>query len=814
MNDNYSQKLLSSAGFPDPLDKNKDSLEFGLKVGKAIENEWFRRHKNAEARYYDNQYKYHRLRLYARAEQPIGKYKNELSVNGDLSYLNLDWTPVPIIPKFVDVVVNGIANRLFSIKAEAIDKVATERKSKYMIEMEKDMVAKEMLMEAKNELGVDGFVNDPEQLPETREELEIHMQLNYKQAVEIAQEEAINLIFKMSNYHDIKRRFDYDVVVLGVGAMKHSYNPSDGIKIEYVDPANLVYSYSESPWKEDCFYFGEVRKVVLPELRKLKPDLTDQEMREIKDSSSEWDLYHRLTNNLRTDFDKHEVNVLFFTYKVTRERVYKKKVLSSGKIKMIPKEEGWNPSKEEMQDRYERVSKFEDVWYEGALILGTNILVKWELAENMIRTKSDNRLISPFVVVSPRVYDDKTESLLSRMIPFADQIQIAHLKIQQVAARVVPDGVYLDMDGLMEIDLGDGKAYSPMMALQLFFQTGSVVGRSQTAMGEFNHGSVPIKEIQNNAGRAKIQALIELYNFNLQMIRDVTGLNEATDGSLPDSRTLVGVQKLAALNSNTATRHVLDAGIYATRKIAEGVALRVSDILKYSDSEDSLKNAIGAVNVSVLDEVSNIPMHELGIFVEVAPDAQEREYLEQNIQAAIAANLIHLDDAAEIREIKNTKLAHQVMRIRREKKQKQEHERSIESLRVQSEEQTKTAQAQAEAKAQIEQARAQAEIAIETAKAELEMKRQEAEMRLKEYLMGVEFQYNMQAKGVEAEFKAELSAFGSELKKEEMAQQGTQESKIAAQTDTENGLPNEPVEFESQEDSLDGFSLGQFDATR
>lgn len=805
-------EIFSSKGFPDPLDPHKGSRDFGMQVGKAIENEWFKRHKNTNSRYYDNQYKYHRLRLYARGEQPISKYKNEMAVDGDLSYLNLDWTPIPILPKFVDIVVNGISNRLFSVKANAIDKVASEKKSQYIVEMEKDMIAKEMLMQAQQELGVNGFANDPQSLPETSEELQIHMQLNYKQSIEIAEEEAINYVLAKNEYLEVKKRFDYDVTVLGVGAMKHSHNSSDGVKVEYVDPATLVHSYSEDPYRQDCYYFGEVKKMPIAELRKINPDLTDEQLKKAAAATSDWDLYHRISNEIRSEFDGHVANVLFFNYKCTREKVYKKKTTAAGKVKIIRKEEGWNPSKEEMDERgYERISKFEDVWYRGVMVLGSNILLKWELEENMIRESSSNYALPNYVVVAPRVYDERTESLLSRMIPFADQIQIASLKLQQVAARVVPDGVFIDADGLNEIDLGDGQKYDPKRALQLFFQTGSVIGRSQTGMGEFNHGKVPIQEIQHSSGRSKIQALIELYNYYLQMIRDVSGLNEARDASTPDSQTLVGVQKLAALNSNTATRHIQDAGIWATRKMAECVSYRIADILKYSDSADELIEAIGSANVAILDEISNLPSHKFGIFIEISPDAQEKEYLEQNIQQALAQGLIYLDDAAFIRDIKNVKLANQVMKIRREAKIKQENEAAEKRLRVQSEEQTKTVQAEAESKLRVIEAETAKKIKVDTNMMDLQDRNEENSVERKEYLMGLEFDFKAALEGLLIDAKDILAEREGKRKEAQLNKQATQQSKIAAQTDTENGQSNAPVNFESENDNTNATDLGTFD---
>lgn len=805
-----AKEMFSTKGFPDPFDTNKESNVFGLQVGKAIENEQFRRHQNSDCRYYDNQHKYHSHRLYARGEQPIGKYKDEMAINGDLSYLNLDWSIVPILPKFVDIVVNGISDRLFAVKAQAIDKVATDKKSKYVLEMEKDMAAKELLVEAQQTLNVDGFANNPDQLPESSEELQVHMQLNYKQGIEIAEEEAISYIFKKNEFFETKSRFNYDVTTLGIGAMRHTFNTSDGIKIEYVDPATLVHSYTEDPYRADCYYFGEVKKIPVNELRKINPELSIEELNKAKAASSDWDLYHRTTNGSRSEFDGHTCNVLYFNYKATREVVYKKKTTATGSVKMIKKEEGWNPDATDMELRgYERVSKFEDVWYEGVLVLGTSMLIKWGIVENMVRENSSNEVLPNYIVVAPRTYDDRTESLLGRMIPFGNQIQLVSLKLQQVAARVVPDGVFIDVDGLNEIDLGDGMKYTPQKAMQLFFQTGSVVGRSQTGLGEFNHGKIPIQELTNSSGRAKIQALIELYDKYLQMIRDVTGLNEARDASTPDSKTLVGVAKLASLNSNTATRHIQEAGIYATKKMAEAMSYRIADVLKYSDSKDELIQAIGAANVSILGETSKLPLHLFGIFIEVEPDAQEREYLEQNIQQALQQKLIYLDDASEIREIKNIKLANKVMKIRRMQKTKIEQQNAESTLRVQSEEQSKTAQIQTEGKIAEIKAKATSQIEIDTNKSDLEDRNQENDVERKIELMSVEFDLKAYLEGINATHKDVLNSSDAQRKASLQKQAASQQSAIEGQK-AETGS-NKPVNFESEHDNLQKIELGKFE---
>eukprot|EP01046_Picozoa_sp_COSAG06_P066743 COSAG06_NODE_16981_length_969_cov_1.078161_1_plen_197_part_10 len=192
-------------------------------------------------------------------------------------------------------------------------------------------------------------------------------------------------------------------------------------------------------------------------------------------------------------------------------------------------------------------------------------MLEWKLAENMTRPNGDiTRVNMNYSISAPRMYQGRIESLVSRTTGFADMIQITHLKLQQVLARVVPDGVYVDVDGLAEVDLGNGTNYNPAEALNMYFQTGTIVGRSLTQDGELNRGKVPIQELQSSSGISKIQAMIQTYQYYLQMIRDVTGLNEARDGSAPDKNALVGLQKLAAANSNTATRHILQSLMYLT----------------------------------------------------------------------------------------------------------------------------------------------------------------------------------------------------------------------------------------------------------
>ena len=729
-------------------DDEKLSQDYGLKVARAIENEWFKKDRGVN-RFFVNQNQYHKLRLYARGEQSIQKYKDELSINGDLSYLNLDWKPVPIIPKFVDIVVNGIAERTYDIKAYSQDPNGVNKRTQYMESILADMRTREFSDYVQEQFGLNTYNNNPQTLPENEEELQLHMQLDYKQAIEIAEEQAIQTVFNQNNYENIKKRLFYDLTVLGVGCVKNNFTQSEGIKIEYVDPANIVHSYSESPYYDDIYYIGEIKNINVNDLKMQFPNLTDEDLKKItQQGSQDYNTYNKYNTQVNNK-DNNSVQIMYFNYKTYMNEVYKVKQTSTGAEKIIKKSDAFMATPIDGELRFERIAKNIEVLYEGVFIPGSNILLEWKLADNMLREKSDvNKVKLNYSLVSPRVYNGRIESLVSRVTGFADMIQLTHLKIQQVLSRMVPDGVYLDADGLAEIDLGNGTNYNPQEALNMFFQTGSVIGRSFTAEGDMNPGKVPIQEISNNAGANKLAQLISTYNYYMQMIRDATGLNEARDGSTPDKNALVGVQKLAAANSNTATRHILQAGLFLTAETAEKISLRISDVLEYSPTRDAFIQSIGAHNVATLQELTELHLYDFGIFLELAPDEEEKQMLENNIQVAIGQQNIDLDDAIDIRQIKNIKLANQLLKLRRKKKQERDQKIQQQNIQAQAQANAQAQQVAAQAEVQKQQALTQSKIQLESAKSQMEMSKLQAEKEMKKELMQLEFQINMQLQGM------------------------------------------------------------------
>jgi hypothetical protein len=802
---------ISSAGFPSQFvsDAEKATEEFGLQVGQAIQYEWFKR-DGSSCRYYSQMRDFHRLRLYARGEQSIAKYKTELAVDGDLSYLNLDWTPVPILPKFVDIVVNGMSDRLFRVKAYSEDALSQAKRSKYQDIIEGQMAAKEVLLTIQEKSGVDPFAMNPAELPENDEELALYMNLNYKPAIEIAEEEAIDTIFSENHYQDIRKRLDYDLTVLGISVAKNEFLPGSGVKVSYVDPANVVYSYTEDPHFKDCFYWGEIKTLPLTELLKIDPTLTREDLEKISKYGQSWYDYYNVAQYYDNDiFYRDTCTLMYFNYKTTKKIVYKKKILEGGGARVIEKDDSFNPPQEMMEEgRFEKIEKTIDVWYDGVMVMGTNIMLKWELARNMVRPKSASQHALPnYVAVAPRMYKGNIESLVRRMIPFADLIQMTHLKLQQVISRVVPDGVYIDADGLNEVDLGTGAAYNPEDALRLYFQTGSVIGRSYTQDGEFNNARVPITELTSNSGASKAQMLIYNYNHYLDMIRAVTGLNEARDGSTPDPNSLVGLQKLAALNSNTATRHILDGSLYIYRTLAEALTYRIADILEYSDFKEEFINQIGKYNVSILGDISELYLYDFGIFIEVSPDEEEKAQLEQNIQMALSKNDINLEDAIDIREIRNIKMANQFLKMKRKALQQRESDMAMQQQAMQQQAQLQSQQMAAEAAMQKIQAETQSKMQIKQAEIAFEIEKLKNEAELKRQLMQTEFDFNMQLRDVSENALQSREDQREKAKSERISKQNTQQSQLINQR--KNNLP--PQNFESNEDSLDGFDLAEFE---
>jgi len=789
----------TNSSFPSQVVSNEEkaSLDYGIEVGRAIEGEWFQEGRSGN-RYAQSYANFHQLRLYARGEQSIQKYKDELSINGDLSYLNLDWKPVGVISKFVDIVVNGMSEKGYQISTVAQDPYSVQEKTKYSEALLRDINSKQVLTELK-EIGVDLFnTSNPEDLPASKEELELYMQMNFKQQVEIAEEEVISNVLVNNKYEETKRRLAYDLTVLGIGTCKTQFNKTEGITIDYVDPSYMVYSYTEDPNFEDIYYVGEVKSITIPELKKQYPDIPEEELLRIQQMPGNSQYITGWGN-----YDENTVQVMYFEYKTYHNQVFKIKKTDQGLEKALIKSDGFNPPE---NDNFDVVTRTIEVLYTGAKVLGNNYMLEWKLAENMTRPYADTtRVKMNYCISAPRMYKGRIESIVSKITGFADMIQLTHLKLQQVMSRIVPDGVFLDMDGLAEVDLGNGTNYNPAEALNMYFQTGSIVGRSLTQEGGMNPGKVPISELSSSSGQAKIQSLIGTYQYYLQMIRDVTGLNEARDGSLPNKDALVGLQKMAANASNVATRHLLDSLLYIGLRTCENISLKAADLIKYPLTRESLKNSISTFNTKTLEELMNLQIHDFGISLQLEPEEEEKAKLEQNIQVALKTQSIDLSDAIDIREINNIKLANQYLKLKQSQRQKEKQQAAQQNIQAQAQANAQTTEAAAMAEVQKQQALTQEKVNLEQAKSQFEIQRMQNEAQIKRELMAEEFNYQMQLAKARAGVETKREQEIEDRKDKRTRIQGTQQSEMIDQR--KNDLL--PINFESQgNDDLSGFNLG------
>lgn len=789
----------------------KKTMEYGLRVGQAIQYEWFKRDGSRSCKYFDQRVEFHRRRLYANGMQSISKYKKNFAVNGDLSYLNLDWNIVPVIPKFRDLLINGMAQRDYSIKAQAVDPVSSENKMKYRENIEKDMATKDMLMTAKNRMGIDAFSMPPEQLPESDEEKELHMNLKYKPSIEISEELAIQSIFNENRFDDTtKFKMGMDAVDVGMVTAKHRFDHKDGIKLEYVDPADLIWSYTEDPFFQDVFYWGEFKNTNTSEVFKEFPELDKSQREEIQSIAGSWNDYYSLDSNYNNDNLDGKVGLLYFDYQTTRDRIYKKKKTKKGGSKVIERDDNFTVNGNDNPD-FEKLTKTDIVWFEGVIVLGTNIILKWELCKNMVKedsnlTGSQLATKSNYVACAPKLYKGYIDSLVSKMIPIADDVQISWMKLQQIKQRLVPDGQYLDVDGLSGINLGNGQSYTVTDALNMYFQTGTVIGRSSTVGGEFNHAKVPIQEIRHSSGQDKISSIWFSIQKSLDMIANITGINQAVDASNPDKDSLVGIQKMAAYNSNVATRHTLKAVMYVTKELARCASARLSDVLEYSELKDDFIRKIGQTAVTNLEEIAKLHLFDFAIDIELHPDEEERAKLEADITLEIQQGNLGVEDKYEILAIKNIKLASSYLAIKKKKVMKEKQEQKMAEIEAQKQANIESSNAAAQAQTQVKQMEGQIKNQIEQTKSNGKIMEIREQARVDRELMAAKFNYEMKLKGVEVQGQKEKEKEKEDRKDERTKIQAGQQSKLIEQR-TQKGSA---IEFESNNDSLDRFSLGSF----
>jgi len=803
---------------PNPFasSEEKASDEYGLQFAKLIEHEWFFiRSGNTANQFYDKRLRMDEQRKYARGEHDTGLVKKLITDGtGGESYTNYDWRPIQILPKFIKLVVNQMTERLYEIDAQAVDGISQGLRDEYKDILKKNMYAKQMLTDAKELLGVDLTPAGIGEIPDSDAEIDLHMKLQYKPAIEIAIEQAIKYTLELNEYDETQKMMLKDLVEIGVAALHHRTDPTKGIVAEYRDPADMVWAYPTRSNFDNVNYYGVVRRQTISEVGRLAgKKFTPDELEKYKNVSNEWQGYNRISNEFwyrGEDLPNSMVDVLDFTFKTTKRNVFKKKYRSNGSYSITEKSSDFIKTPEQLAKEseqgfkdYDILEDVQEVWYEGSLILGTDMIFNYRECSNMVRPEGfiNNKVSSNYVVYAPELYQGRIQSLVDRVIQYVDQLQQIQVKIQQFVAKAKPNGIWIDVDGLQELDLGDGNSFDALDLIRYYDETGNLLGTSRLSDGGYNNGSLPIKEL-NNGTMAGLEQLMNAHNFHFQMFRDSIGIGQGADGALPDPRTSNGALEQQQTLSNVATRYVLDSQLKITQYLANGLSLRLKDIFKYSNLKNAYINSIGRVNVDVLQSIQDLHLHDFGITIKLKPDAQDRAMLEANIQAEIASGNLGTEDGIDIRKISNISVANEMLKVRKDKRIKEAHARELEKIKANGEASAQAAKVASDSKREEISFETESKLRLEEFKRESDKLKLQSELEAKRLLMADEYYYQTGIQTEIASNKRADDAYKEDRKDTRTAIQATQQSKMKAEQSKDGG--GKAIDFKSAHATMTG----------
>jgi len=742
------------------------TLADGYKIAKEIEREWF---LGTGQRFHQKAQRFHQLRKYARGEHSVESSKSLIVKDPESdSFTNYDFAPIQILPKFKDKMVNDMLPQLYNIEANAVDQYSTDLKNEERDRLMKRMVSKGLDQDMSELFGIDMEAVHGDDRPDSEEEIDLRMSLNYKPNVEIATEEALKYTFKLNDYEETLFALLNDAVDIGRIATQTTLHPSKGIIIERIDPSEMVWSYPRKRNHSDVWYYGVRKRLTITELQAMTNtvvDMSEAPFEEILTSNT--DFAKRLrgsiheTSRVANNEERSEpgsldasekVDILYYTYKTVIETAHKKKTYSTGATKITPFKGEYNGQETKGFDVF--VDKRE-VWYEGYIVLGTDYVFDHKLVDNMAYDKKGGiaKVFPPISMYATSLYEGMAKGMIERCVTLIDKMQTTEIKIQQLVASARPSGIRIDVSKVNNIKT-TGSAIDYKTVMKIYNETGNEIYSSGDGEdNEYSQGN--IHELNNGVVRG-LMDLVAVQNNYLTQLRDAIGLPQGADASMPHPDTAVKVQEQVIRSSNVALSHVLDSVLKLTRYTSNNVFIRIKDIFKYYPHiKDSYVKAIGQINIELVESLKDIGLFDLGIFTTLRPNIQSISQLENNIALSLDRATIDLDDAQEVRDIgkSNTKLANQLLRIRREKREKRLADRENQKIELQGEQNIKQTQAQAEADQlklqitlQIDQNRIQSEsegeIAVEQEKSRLKKEELVLEYSLKDNLEKTKGEFN------------------------------------------------------------------------
>lgn len=784
--------------FPDPFAHNskKTSKSYGLKYAKAIEKQWG--HSDDERSLFRRRLKdFETNRDYANGTQDTSIYKqilNSLDPNsGDGTLLNLDWSPVPIVPKFVKIVVNNILSRKPYPNLKAIDPLSQSEKDKARAKKLFQVKNKQIIQDLQT-LGAETGV-DTESIPETTEEAEIFMDTSIKTAAEIAAQVGTNITLEWNEFDQrVYRRAVNDLVACGMGVVKRSNDPNYGIKEEYIDPAYFFHSYTEDPTFSDLIYAGHIKKISISELKRIARDeFTEEEYEKIaqkvknkyqnRADKLSYKYYDQTLDQTTYGYDEFIIEVMDFEFISTDDMMFEEKSSKYGNKGFYYKGFDYTPPKDSVYDRKPACMNIQMV-YGGSYIVGTDYLFDYGQCKNVPKNVHDlTRARLSYSVVATNLRRMMPKSLVGSVIGFADQLQLSHLKLQQAVAKAKPDGLIVDIEGLENVQLGKGGELQPLDIQDIYEQTGVFYYRSKNPEGGFQNP--PVRSLDNSI--RNINELIGIYNHNLRLIRDTTGINEVMDGTSPKGEQLVGVRKQAIAAGNNAIYDITNSAVYLYSKVCEDIVKCLQILPPKSVLFKAYERAIGESNMKVLSSFGDLPMYNFGVKIQTEMDDTEKAYLEQNIQIALSQKEIDLEDAIAIRQLKDIDQAERLLIVRRKKRMRKQQQLAQQNSQMQAQMNQATAQAASQGKMAEIQAQAQAKIAEIQAKAAADAQLLQLEYNLKGQIEGAKVQTQMVKNQQDMNFRENLESKREKAKDERVKKQAIEQSKLMSQRQGKRG---------------------------
>jgi len=734
----------------------KDDKE-GLKISRFIE-------KAFNSGYFNNRNKkFEKNRMFSRGRQPMSEFLDLMNVDGKEAFVNLDMKAPAIAPKFIQVILGGRLKMKEITKATAIDPISVERKKYDKDEAEFRMNFGDQVRQIEEQSGVK-LMAEGKFTPEDYEELELFFGLEYQLPEEILFEKGIDYVNYANGWEVIKRKIIEDLIETGVAATKVSVAPNGKINIRRVIPENLIYSFSEYDDFRDVSFIGEVISMKIIDIRNNYPSLDEKKLFEISkkakqfNQSVKWDERYRFS--IDRPYDDWTVDVIDFEIKTIDTMIYQAKTNKFGNLIVEKKER----EPQRLGDNKELIKKDMFVIYRGVYVMGTDTMLEWGVAKNMIKPSVAKEIADVYFSYSLYMYENLdllNMAIPERMETSIRQMTLAHLKIQQLVAKLRPSGLIIDIDSLSDISLGQGKNVSPLEIQKIYDQTGNIYYRRRTEDGDQMNG-LPISEAPNSSSIGQLQELITVYNHYLERLRDEIGVNEYREGATVNPKIGLGVQQQQIAASNNATDFLYDAYLSIYQQTATKIALLLYDSVIY-----------GGQQYKEYLNPKDIEGRVFDVKIEVLPDDKEKQFIEAMIQTALSAGMIEFEDAFRVRSIKNTKLAQMYLSKAKKRKQKDDMEKAQMNSQMNAQSQQQSIAAKAQADMQIESMQGQAKLAV--VQTEMKMKQDLSEQQFVQDILMKSFEIG---KPLTPEMQNIVMAY---MQKKQMEQQAEEEQQMQIQ---------------------------------